>query len=398
LFEFYNYLMEVNMKRSVKLFLGLLLVFTFTSAITVMGQAPACDYYGTQTSGAEYCIDVPPDWNGVLVIFAHGYVAASEPVGIPWDQLFLKLTPDGEETVYMPDLITQQGFAFATTSYSVNGLAVKEGVADVVDLVNVFSLKVGPPAAVFLVGASEGGLVTTLAIEQHPEFFTGGLAMCGPIGSFTGQINYWGDFRVVFDYFMDAPDFDVLPGNAVHIPAVLMNKWDQKFVPRIGDVLAANPVNTPQLMNVTQAPFDPLYPTTIGESALSILWYNVFATEDAIDKLGGRPFDNFERVYTGSFDDEALNAGVKRFKAQPAALEEIASNYETSGVLLRPLVTMHTTGDPVVPYWHQEIYWDKVANKNPYYPDLSIMINRYGHCSFTADEVLGAFFFLTSLP
>ena len=379
------------MKRSIKLILGLVLVFAFTFAIPAMGQAQDCDILGMQSSGAEFCIEMPPEgnWNGALVIFAHGYVSAEEPIGIPWSQLYL-----GSD--YMPDLVNQLGFAFATTSYSVNGLAVKEGIADVVDLVSIFKSLVPTPFSVpvFLVGASEGGLITTLAIENHPDVFTGGLAMCGPIGSFTGQVNYWGDFRVVFDYFMDTPDFDILPGNADSIPAVLMNKWDTKFVPLIYETLAVNPLNTQQLMNVTGAPFDLVFPNpTIGLSTEGILWYNVFATEDAIAKLGGRPFDNFDTVYAGSFDDGALNEGVKRFKAQPAALEEIANYYETSGVLQRRLVTMHTTDDPIVPYFHQELYEDKVSGNQLFSP---IMITRYGHCNFTAAEVLNAFSVLVS--
>ncbi|MEJ2757652.1 MAG: hypothetical protein P8046_04130, partial [Anaerolineales bacterium] len=181
------------------------------------------------------------------------------------------------------------------------------------------------------------------------------------------------------------------------IPAVLMNKWDTKFVPLIYDTLTANPFNTQQLFSVTGTPSDPSFLNlTIGLSTEGILWYNVFATEDAIDKLGGRPFENFDKVYEGSYDDDALNAGVKRFKAQPAALEEIAANYETSGILQRPLVTMHTTGDPIVPYWHQQLYWNKVLDVYPLYPVQSITIEKYGHCSFTAEEVLGAFTLLVT--
>ena len=40
-------------------------------------------------------------------------------------------------------------------------------------------------------------------------------------------------------------------------------------------------------------------------------WYNVFATNDGIEKLGGQPFDNGWRWYTGSSDDLRLNIGVK---------------------------------------------------------------------------------------
>jgi pimeloyl-ACP methyl ester carboxylesterase len=289
------------------------------------------------------------------------------------------------------------GFAFATTSYSANGLAVQEGIADIVDLVTVFGEQpnLAPPLAVFLVGASEGGLVTTLALERNPGVFAGGLATCGPIGSFTGQVNYWGDFRVLFDYFMDLPRYDVLPGSAVDIPEKLMTNWDSVYVPRVIASLVLRPLATRQLLAVSQAAYDPAVKKTIAESALGILWYNVFATNDAVAKLGGQPFDNHDRKYKGSYADFYLNRHVARFTADPAALAEIASNYETSGQPTAPLLTMHTSGDPIVPFWHETLYAQKAATSPLYLPPVEI--NRYGHCAFTLDEVQAGFGGLVSV-
>ena len=383
------------MSRWIKSGLMILTTLAITPVIPVLAQANAdCFLYGDHSNGAKYCITMPPPppfgtWNGDLVIFAHGYVSVNEPVDIPWSQMIFSDGAGG--VITMPFLVNSMGYAFATTSYSENGLVVKQGIVDILDLIDVFEAQVGAPNRIYLVGASEGGLVTTLAIERHPAAFTGGLATCGPIGSFRGQVDYWGDFRVVFDYFMDTPDLNVLPGNAVSIPASLMNKWDSVYIPRIGDVLAVNPLNTQQLLSVTGAPIDPSNPATIGETTVGILWYNVFATEDAIKKLGGQPFDNRDRVYIGSLDDTLLNAGVKRFNAKAAALEEIANNYETWGVITRPLVAMHTTGDPIVPYWHQLLYGEKVLANNPSSPYLAVEINRYGHCSFTLPEIVTGF-------
>lgn len=384
------------MSRWIKTGLIVLLLLGLVPAQTVFAQTDDnCQYFGTQASGAKYCITLPPPppygaWNGDLVIFAHGYVAVNEPLDIPWSQMTFA---DGQGgSITMPVLVNSMGYAFATTSYSVNGLVVKQGLADILDLIHVFTQKTGlTPVHIFLIGASEGGLVTTLGIERHPDAFAGGLAVCGPIGSFRRQVNYWGDFRVLFDYFMDTPDFNVLPGTAVSIPQALIAKWNSLYAPRVGNVLAANPVNTQQLFSVSLAPYDPANLATIGETTLGILWYNVFATNDAIRKLGGQPFDNWSRVYTGSANDTLLNEGVKRFKARPAALQEIAANYETSGVLEKPLVTMQTTGDPIVPAWHQTLYGSKVTANNPFAPYFSYTIPRYGHCTFTLDETLTAF-------
>ena len=389
------------MSRSVKLMVGLLLVLAFTATIPALAQTEGCQppfcFMGEQASGAKYLITLPPSgWNGDgdLVIFAHGYVSVLEPVEIPWSQMIF--TNGNGLELTLPDLVNLQGFAFATTSYSVNGLAVKEGIADILDLIDVFEERVGSPGKIYLVGASEGGLITTLAVEGYPGVFSGAMAICGPIGSFIDQVNYWGDFRVVFDYLMDTPELNVLPGNAASIPAVLMKQWDTEFVPRIGGVLAANPTNTLQLMPVAAPHLLGFHPSTIGPTTLGILWYNVFATEDAIDKLGGRPFDNFDHAYVGSWDDAQLNAKVKRFKAQPAALKEIQDFYETSGEFQTPLVTMHTTGDPIVPVWHQAMYSEKVWTKHPTSPLLPMPpIERYGHCNFTLEEILTGFGFAT---
>jgi hypothetical protein len=112
----------------------------------VLAQAPlsagVCDPDGTQSSGAIYRICMPtapgnPAWNGDLLIFAHGYVSPTKPIGIPEDQLKLS-----DETS-LPEAVNALGYAFATTSYSVNGLAIRQGVADLVDLVDIF---VEPPS------------------------------------------------------------------------------------------------------------------------------------------------------------------------------------------------------------------------------------------------------------
>ncbi len=384
------------MSRWIKTGLIVLLILGLAPATPAFAQTDAdCQISGLQASGAKYCITLPPPppygaWNGDLVIFAHGYVSVTEPLDIPWSQMTFSDGAGG--VITMPTIVNSLGYAFATTSYSVNGLAVKQGIADILDLINVFKEQSGlTPVHIYLIGASEGGLVTTLAVERHPDAFTGGLALCGPIGSFRKQVNYWGDFRVVFDYFMDTPTVDMLPGNAVNVPQSLMSKWVSFYAPRVGDALATRPVNTQQLLSVTQAPVDNANPMTVGDTTLGILWYNVFATNDAIAKLGGQPYDNRSRVYAGSLNDTLLNAGVKRFKAKPAALAEIAANYETSGVLLKPLVTMHTTGDPIVPAWHQTLYTNKVIASNPMSPYVPITIGRYGHCSFTLPETIAGF-------
>jgi pimeloyl-ACP methyl ester carboxylesterase len=327
-------------------------------------------------------------WNGDLVIFAHGYVDVTRPVEIPENQLELP-------GFSIPEIINALDFAFATTSYSVNGLAVIPGMADLIDLVDIFEAAKGVPGHVYLVGASEGGIITTLLIEQYPDVYDGGLAICGPVGDFAGQINYLGDFRVIFDYFFPG----LMPGNPVDIPQTLIDGWDMHYDTMIKPAIL-DPVNAElvdQLLAVTSAPFDAGDPTTKEASIHDLLWYNVFATNDGIAKLGGQPYFNQARDYTGSDDDVLLNSQVGRFTADQAALNEIEANYQTTGVITAPLVMVHTTGDQIVPFWHALQYRGKIILNDQLALHRHNVVERYGHCQFEPAEVLSAFGELVAL-
>src|SRR5439155_9251984 len=127
--------------------------------------------------------------------------------------------------------------------------------------------------------------------------------------------------------------------------------------------------------------------------AINLLWYNVFATNDAIEKLGGNPYDNRAIWYTGSSNDILLNLLVPRVSADPIALLHLLP-YQSVGRTTTPLVTMHTTGDEVIPFWHEVLY--SLKPKPSGRGSLTqIPIFRYGHCQFTPEELLGGFGLLT---
>lgn len=351
---------------------------------TELPPMPEC-VDGVQPSGALYriCMPVPPTvWNGDLALFAHGYTSPADPLHVPENEI---------EDIPVEGLITVQGYAYAATSYRDNGLVVPAAVDDLVELVGIFAETQTAPKRAYLIGASEGGLVTTLAVEQRPDVFSGGVATCGPTGDFRAQIDFIGDFRTVFEYFFP----EVIPGSPVEIPQEVIERWRTEYVPKIVAAITTQPGKTEQLIRVTGAPVDPLDLESYGHTVLGVLWYNVFATNDAVEKLGGQPFDNTDRVYAGSDDDADLNRQIQRFEADPQAVAVMETQYQTSGLLSRPLVNMHTIGDEIVPYWHVELYDAKVG-LNPLY--LSVPVDRYGHCNFTVDDVLGAFDALKAIP
>jgi pimeloyl-ACP methyl ester carboxylesterase len=284
-------------------------------------------------------------------------------------------------------LMNRLGFAFAVTSYPENGLVVTRGIEDLTLLAAYFRDLYPNTRRIFLVGVSEGGLIATKAVETYPQIFKGGVAACGPIGDFRQQVSWFGDFRVLFDYFFPEV-FDFSP---VVIPPQAIVDWQTVYSPTIPGLLASNPLATQQLLNVSRAPVDPADPATIPQTVLELLWYNIFATMDAQLKLQGQPFDNQTRIYMGSLDDEALNAGVQRFSADPLALQNIDTYLQTTGRLRAPLVTLHTTGDPIVPYSHMALYRLKVLKSGSFWNYNHIPVQRYGHCAFKAPEALVAF-------
>jgi hypothetical protein len=332
----------------------------------------------TLNSGEIYQICKPANWNGELILYAHGYVNEFQPLALP-----------DEASTYVP-LFISQGYAFATTSYSENGLAIQSGINNILALRERFIKDFGKPSHIYLTGGSEGAVVTTLAIERYPDLFSGGLPLCGPCGSFQKQINYYGDFRVLFDYFFPG----VLPGDILNIPDQLITNWETVYVPAILQAISKNPTNTLKLLRTANAAYDPNDNSSIGNTVIGVLRYNVFATRDAIRKLGGQPFDNSAKIYFGSgsiLEDIILNKKVKRYRADKIALENIQKFYETSGKIKIPVVSGHTTRDPIIPFWHLPIYQVKTIVQGSSLLFTGIPVERYGHCIFTEAEIAGGF-------
>jgi len=156
--------------------------------------------------------------------------------------------------------------------------------------------------------SKEEALVATLLAERSPELFHSTLALCSPLGSFRQQIQYFGDFRVLFDYFFPG----VIPGSPIAIPPDVMSNWFSVYGPAVAAALAAHPGRAIELLRVAKAPYEPGNPVTIARTVLDILWYNIFATNDARLKLGGNPFGNRLHWYWGSTNDLRLNLRVQR--------------------------------------------------------------------------------------
>ncbi len=355
-----------------------------SSTATARAQSSVCQPDGVQASGSIYRICMPTSgYNGILVVWAHGFQDAGTPVSIPEDQL---CTND----FCLPELVNGLGFAFATNSYSKTGLAILQGEADILDLVKIFAAQHGQPRKVYLVGASEGGIITALSVEQHPDVFATGLAACGPVGDFQYQLNYFGDARATFQYFFP----NAIPGDPFNPSPDLVANWSAYYESTVKPIVfdPANRHLLDQWVKVAHLPFDAdNYLATVAISVRDVLRYGVVNLKDAETTLGGFPFDNALRWYSGSDNDLLLNLLVRRVSASPAAVTAMKA-YNTTGVLSRPLITLHTLRDQQVPYAHEQLYALKTLFAGSLFTrHLPISIDRFGHCNFTKDEALFSF-------
>lgn len=380
------------MEKSIRLIvIAGMLIAVLGAPAAASAQSPFCQQGTLPSHDPQYPKDqiilicIPPNWNGNLVMYAHGYVPEQAPLALP-AELFL---PDGTTPAPIVTGILSQGFAFATTSYHKNGYAVEQARKDLNDLLNHFKklVKPGSLQKVFLVGASEGGEIAALMIEHFPDKYAGALAMCGPIGGGSYQVQYLSDFRAAFDYYFPG----VFPFGVVDVPPTAFLNWGN-YTNAIAQAMTANQLAAAQLLAVTNAAVDPTDPTTAFATATAILYYSIWGTNDLITTAGGMPYDNLSTVYL----DPALNAGIERVQSDGRAVAYMRRFYQTTGELQRPLVTLHNLYDPVVPYHHEEIYGSLAAQAGTGSLFLPLTSQQaYGHCNFTSQEIGIAFGVLT---
>jgi pimeloyl-ACP methyl ester carboxylesterase len=327
---------------------------------------------GELGTGAMYALFSPANWNGDLVVYAHGYVFPSEEVQLP--------SIDG-----LRDAWLDMGYGVAYSSYSETGYAVKEAATNTRQLRGLFASQFGMPSNTFLVGHSMGGLISVMLAERHPNLYAGALPLCGIIGGSRMTIDYLYNVRVLFDYFYSG----VLPGDAQNVPSELDR--DTVIALVMGAILA-NPLPAFELAAVQQASIQYTDPAELIDAIVTALVFQTGSWADAFDRTHRHNFfDNADVNYTGSSDDGALNAGVDRFESTPDADAYLKRWYEPRGKLKIPVVTLHTSRDQVAQVFQEDQYDAAVASAGDSDMLIQRVVDRYGHCAFTPEEQLAAF-------
>lgn len=316
-------------------------------------------YSGQEPNGAWYWIAIPETWNRSLVVHSHG-----GPRG----------DPDPEET--KEDLerfavTVQEGYAWAASTYRRGGYGVRMAAEDTDNVRALFWQRFGKPERTLVHGQSWGGnvaakLAELYAIDPSGEAnYDGVILTSGVLAGGTRAYDFRADLRAVYQYYCNnhpRPDETVyplwqgLPAGATMSRSELESRVDActgigQPPERRSEEQARNLAN---ILGVIPIEEDSL--------VAHLAWAtNIFA--DLVnERLDGRnPFSNEGVRYAGSDDDEALNAGVARFAADPQAVARLAYDSDMSGQIVLPTLTMHALNDPTAFASQEIVYRDVVA-------------------------------------
>lgn len=362
---------------------------------------------GVLGPGALYEIWVPPApaWNQCLVLYAHGYANPSQPVALADD-------PEA-----MRSILLYNGYAIAHSSYSENGWAVKDGAIRMRQLRGYFAGAYGEPEKAYLVGASEGAIISIMLAEKSPALFAGALCIGGPLGGAEMEVKYIYNIRILFDYFFrnelndlaDAGDLlaqairEALGAGALDArppDSPLLDPDGMEFAADVVPlILALFQMSTPPMsealwMATTMVDGVPLFNWPIStpsdlafipELAATIaggLWYNIFGTEDILSRTHGHvPVDNTADEYSYPVTPTTVEVfNPERLASRPDARKYLEHWYQPTGRLTVPVVILHTLRDPIVPVGHAYRYRELAAASGSSVLPLVDVISFFGHC------------------
>jgi pimeloyl-ACP methyl ester carboxylesterase len=365
---------------------------------------------GTLPDGATYVIDVPANWNGTLLLYSHGYVAPGSPN--PAQDVGDSLTGS---------FMLAAGCALAGSSYAKTGWAVHEALTDQIAVLDVFQNVVGTPTKTIAWGHSLGGLITAGLVQQFPSRFSAALPMCGVVAGGVGLWNEALDGAFAFNTLVANGALKV-----VHITNAAANFNNAEGILAAAQATPQGKARIALVAALGDVPgwFDPASPEPAAtdyatQEANQFLWLQsvdfafMFALRAELElRAAGNPsFNtgvNYARqlrhsvdyaevlaLYTAAglsvdADLATLQNAATRIAADPAALTYLTNNIIFNGQLPIPVLTMHTTGDGLVPVENEKAYKRVVHEANDSLFLRETFVHRAGHCSFAPAETITA--------
>ena len=312
--------------------------------------------------GASYRIDMPEKWNGVLLVYYHGY--SETPV------TFDKAKPNR-----MGSGFAAAGYAVVQSGYSVSGWALEQAIPETEALRQYTIAHYGQPKETYVMGHSMGGQLTIATIERYPNRYDGALPLCGLLQPTSFAIGRGGALVAAFDYYYPG----LLP-EPLNIGASVA--LDDALVKKVLAALPSNPTGHAEIQALSHIRSD--------EDLANVMVFYTYIQRDLEQKIGASVLDNHNVIYAGGPDDNALNDGVRRYTAPAAALAYLKTWYTPTGVLVRPTLAVHTTYDPIIPAESTGIYADEVQRAGSSANFVQQYVKHDGHCNIGGPETAAA--------
>jgi pimeloyl-ACP methyl ester carboxylesterase len=373
--------------------------------------------YSGKLGAARYTVVVPAAWNRTLVLYSHGYQAPGSPVGSAPD---VANNPVGQ-------WLLGHGYALAASSYSSSGWAIAQAVPDQIAVLDAFSARVGRPRRVIAWGHSLGGLVTAALIQEHPDRFAGALPMCGVLAGGVATWNVALDAAFALRTLL-SPQSTI---SLVHIADPQANASSALGIENFAQDTVAGRARLALVAALADLPgwFDPVQPEPAATdyAAQQVQQYRWLSQVDLgfsfqyraelERRAGGNPSWNtgvdYAAILAGSRDRAEVSAlyaaagldlsadlarlgAAERIAADPPAVAYLARNVSLSGHLAVPVLSMHTTGDGLVPVESENAYAAAVEAAGSGDQLRRGFVHRAGHCFFTPAETIAAIQFLVA--
>jgi pimeloyl-ACP methyl ester carboxylesterase len=362
---------------------------------------------GETGPGSLYALYIPREWNGEAVYYVHGIRPPLAPITLGDQDNFFEVR----------DALGALGYAFAYSSFSENGLAVKDGAQRTHQLRGLLASELGgQPTRSYLAGYSLGALVALDLSERFPKQYDGVLAMCGMIGGTPLELQYVGDVRALFDFYYPG----VLPGNVIDVPST--PPTIEQVQALVVGAISANPLGMYAIASTAQTPlaYAPIGSVTDNTSTafkslvgslVTALYYQLVGTPDVVDRTHGHsPYENRGTTYTlgtpvgaPAIPQQLLasliasaNTGVARYDMTPDARNYLEKYYLPTGNLQVPVVSVHNFWDPLVPFLHEPAFAQVATSAGGSDMLWQRGVPNYGHCNFSTPLVVSSFQTLVS--
>jgi pimeloyl-ACP methyl ester carboxylesterase len=358
--------------------LGLALVVPrapWSNATLAAAQRPAISRSGVH-DGAAYLIEVPADWRGGLVVFAHGIQRGPGPGAVA-------APPIGSH-------IVDNGHAWVASGYRAREYQPHLFIEDLVALRELFLKEIGTPRWTIIYGQSMGGHIVVASLELRPSLYQGGLAECGLVDGI-GIADYLTAYTAAAELIsgvplLDAPDEQTF--------ARILN---ERVVPALGTPGAYTARGrqfdsvVKYLMGADAAGHDlPLRPQGLQRRYLLNMNYRDPDVEKET-RPGARAASTVHIRYRidpglGLTEDE-LNARVRRIRPAKDGRSPSANPVyaERTGRLTVPLLTLHETGDAWVPLSLEQSYRRRTIAAGADHLLVQRVMRGPGHCAFDGE-------------